>query len=202
MKQHQENRGLCIAAAMLSALMTLASCSGSTDQVQAQTPKGEAGAEAQAKSPSYGEPIPKRVLERSAERWRLIVEAAAKEERWVEIYGFLTPAVRKEYPITAYLPSKAKFDYDQPTKPKLLKLEGDRAYVAVNATWLAYTNPDVRAAEGGANLIKPFQSIEEWEWVEGEWYLHQPHRASDFHKEHPDFFARKDDSSDGETEED
>ena len=162
------------------------SCNDASNSVQAQD-NTKAAATSEGES---SEPVPERVLERSKERWDLIVKAGEDSTRWVEIYEYLTPTVRKQYPLTSYLPTKEQFAYDQPTEPKILKLAGDKAYLSVRATWLAYKHAQVRQADGGKDLVKPFQSIEEWHWIDGDWYLQQPHRESDFHRENPDFFKR------------
>lgn len=186
MNTHQELRSLTLTSALLFTLLAFGACSDSANEVQAHSSDEQDSTE----PISYEGATAERVLARSTERWGLIVEAGQNQERWIEVYEFLAPAVRDGYPITVYLPSKAKFHYDQPSKPKLLKLEEGKAFVAVRATWLAYLNPQVRQVEGGESLTKPFQSIEEWDWVEGEWYLQRPHRESDFHRENPDFFKR------------
>ncbi len=180
---HSSFRDRLGVVALFAIVLTLAAC---TDPVgAAENPVQEEPVASETSTP-----VPARVLERSAERWKLIVEAAKTKERWVEVYPFLTPAQREEYPITMYLPSKTKFHYADPTEPKLLKVDGDKAYVAVRASWLAYLNPDVKRVEGGENLVKPIQSIEEWHWVEGDWYLHRPHRESEFNRDNPGFFSR------------
>lgn len=186
MNTHQEFRCLLLAGALLSILLTLSACSDSGSEVQAQSSSGDDSTGVVSYEGATGE----RILARAQERWGLIVEAGQDQTRWIEVYEFLAPFVRESYPITVYLPSKVKFHYDQPSKPKLLKLEEGKAFVAVSATWLAYLNPQVRQADGGGTLVKPFRSIEEWDWVDGEWYLNQPHRENDFYRENPDFFKR------------
>lgn len=166
--------------------LALVACQDATTTVQAQESTPEVDA---TKAPA-SEPVPERVLERSKARWDLIVRANEEKELWIEVYHFLTPSVQKAYPITAYLPTKEQFSYDQPSEPKILKIVDNRAYVAVRATWLAYLHEEVKKAHGGGSLVKPFQSIEEWHWIDDEWYLEQPHRESDFHRENPDFFKR------------
>ena len=193
---HHQFRSPFVTTIALAAILGLAACSDSANQVQAQANRAQAQDRAET-TPAidYTGATAERVLKRSEQRWALIVEAAKSQERWVEVYDFLTPSMQEGFPITVYLPTKVKFHYDEPTSPKLLKLEEDRAFLQVSATWLAYLNPDVRKAAGGETLVKPFQSIEEWHWVEGDWYLERPHRESDFYRDNPDFFGKPDNST-------
>ena len=170
--------------ALSCTLLLLSACKESSIQAQ-ETASASTEPELQS------EPDPERVLQRSVSRWELIVAANESDERWAEVYQFLTPMVRDNYPITSYISTKTNFDYDQPTAPKLLKLVDNKAFVSVNATWLAYKNPQVQQAEGGKTLIRAFQSIEEWHWIDDEWYLERPHRENDFYRENPDFFREE-----------
>lgn len=197
-----------LAAAVIVVALALAALVPSCDQSQAQAHAaggGQRTAEPAAPAPQDLEPDAARVLVRSRERWRKILEAcdATDDEgtaRWIEVYDFLAPARKKVESLTSFIGTKNGFYYDQPKEPKLLKIERNEggfhmAYVEGGAIWLAYKHPVFKehAPEGGENHVEPMDQIEEWIWTDGDWSLVKVHRKFDFFQANPDFFEPRPD---------
>lgn len=137
-------------------------------------------------------PIATDALRRCEERWAKVVAAGEDASIWVEIYEYETPAQKKELSLPKFLENKSDFIYVSPTKPKLLLVEDEIAYIDISAQWLSGRHPMIGVADIGGNLdmVEPMDMIEKWQWVNGDWHFMQPHSKNEFFRENPDFLAR------------
>ena len=175
-------------ASLLSALSALAlvlSVTGCSNDMHA----GERATT--SKEASQAQPTAEGVARRCAERWDKIVAAGKEPSLWVEVYDYETPLRKRSLSLPEFLGNKADYIYDQPTKPKVLLIEDDRAWVDMSVQWLAGEHPAVRVANNlPGEMIEPMDMIEEWQWVNDEWHFVGPTLKNEFFRENPDFLER------------
>ena len=136
-------------------------------------------------------------FERSMERWKLIVAAQEDETKWIEVYGFELPEVRRHETLGIYLEGKEKFHYDSPTRPQVLLLEDDTAYIQVDCTWLAFMHPRIASNNPGRQDL--MEMLEVWRWSEGDWYFEAPPRERrEFFRENPELLEKVEAYLDGQ----
>jgi hypothetical protein len=132
-------------------------------------------------------PTESRLIERSKERWRL---SSAGE--WIDVYDLLSPKVKKQMSLYAFLDGKQHHVFNDPSAPRLVGVEGAKAYTEVTVTWTPQ-HPALMRAEipEGESLTERFELIETWEWVENDWYLEwPPERPAEFFEQHPDLLKK------------
>lgn len=177
-------------ASLLPGLAALALAIGITACNQDSAPgtvhaQGQSTAEAAV-------PTAEGVLRRCEERWAKIVAAGEDSAIWVEIYEYETPAQKKELSLPKFLDNKSDFIYVSPTKPRLLLMEDDFAFVDISAKWLAGRHPMIGSADvgGDQDMVEPMDMIEQWQWVNGEWHFMKTFSKKQFFRDDPDFLAR------------
>ena len=118
------------------------------------------------------------LVERSRARLELVVGAQHDSSKWIEVYAYETPELKRNVPLSSYLQGKDQFHYDQPSAPKVLLIEEDEAsssytaYVEVNYLWLAYKHWKI--GQEDPNKTELLEALEIWHFVDGEWYFQSP----------------------------
>lgn len=175
----------------LSALSLLAlACAPAGGEPTAAPAPAQQTAQQPAQQPAAEAPraTESRLIERSAERWRL---SCAKE--WIDVYEFISPAARKQMSIYSFLEGKDNHTFESPSTPHLVAVDGKKAYVEVSVTWTPQ-HPMLTQVElePGQTLTERFELIETWEWVKDDWYMEwPPERPSEFFEAHPDLLKKK-----------
>lgn len=165
-----------LVAALVALAVSVISCGDTIDEVAAAGENTEVAAE----------PTAERLIERSKARWDLVVAAQQDEERWIEIYDFELPQVKRAQTLGMFLEGKEKFHYDSPTPPQVLLIEEDKGYIQVDCTWLAYKHPVIGQNDPG--LTHLMEMLEVWHWVEGDWYMVGGwHERPEYFRENPEF---------------
>jgi hypothetical protein len=132
-------------------------------------------------------PDEERLLHRSAELWQ-----HKQAGDWIQVYDFLAPGFKASMPLGKFLSGKENHIYEDASDPFVLKIEKDRGYVEVHVQWTP-THPilsSVDNAEG--SLTQILDEVDEWVWLEGEWWLAQQHRIADLRTTHPRLWVRDD----------
>jgi len=173
---------------LLPTLATLALAIGITacdENTSSGTVHGHASAAVAAKPTTAG------LIRRCEERWAKIISTREEPSVWIEIYEYETPVHKMSLSLPEFLSKKTDFIYTSPTKPKLLLMEDDLAYLDISVQWLAGLHPLVGTARDvSKEMVKPMDMIEEWQWINDEWYFVKPHTRNEFFRENPDFLAR------------
>ncbi len=176
-------------ASLLPGLAALALALG----VTACSPNSDSNnVHAQETATVVAQPTVEGVLRRCAERWTKIVAAGEDDSVWIEIYDYETPARKATLSLPAFLSNKGDFVYKEATKPKLLLMEGEMAYLDTSAQWLAGRHPMIGSADigGDTEMVEPMDMIETWQWINNEWHFVKPQDRNEFFRENPDFLAR------------
>ena len=169
-------------AALVAVAVSIISCGESPSEVDAASPAVQA---------TKIEKTAERLIERSIERWKLVVGAQEESSKWIDVYGFELPENKRRMPLEIFLEGKEKFHYDAPTTPSVLLIDGDDAYVQVDCTWLAYMHPVIAKNNPGHQEL--MEMLEIWRWREGDWYRDgSPEERSEFFKEHVDIAQKVD----------
>jgi hypothetical protein len=172
-----------LVAALVALAVSVISCGDSLDSVDASAPKSS--------STQVPEKTAERLVERSMERWKLIVAAQEDETKWIEIYGYELPEVRRHETLGVYLEGKHKFHYDAPTMPRVLLIDGELGYVQVDCTWLAFMHPVIAQNSPGRQDL--MEMLEIWHWSEGDWYFEAPPRErQEYFRENPELLDKMD----------
>ena len=172
-------------AALVSSAVMVISCADGVDEVAA----------AGNSETVVAEPTAERLIERSQARWELVVAAQQDDTRWVDIYDFELPELKRAHTLGMFLEGKEKFHYDAPTPPQVLLIEEvdgvHTGYVQVDCTWLAYKHPVI--GENDPGLQHLMEMLEVWEFAEGEWYMVGGwHERPKYFQEKPEFGPKVD----------
>jgi len=166
-------------ASLVLVAVSIVSCSDSASVVDA------------AASTSKAQKTAEWLVERSISRWKLVVAAQKDPSKWIDAYDYEMPEVRRHETLGLFLDGKEKFHYDSPTRPSVLLIDGDDAYLQVDCTWLAFMHPVVAKNDPGHQEL--MEMLEVWHWSEGDWYMEGPPRERrQFFVDNPDLAAKSD----------
>lgn len=134
------------------------------------------------------------LVARSAARWKHMVAA-----EWIEVYGFLSAAQKRERSLPQFLEGKSSHRYEQPTTPHVLHLDGARAFVSASCLWTP-VHPLLQnlKLEEGQTVTQSVDMIETWVLEEGIWRLEEQSRARDFYTAHPGLLTASKGSAPGQ----
>lgn len=175
---------------LASLALWLSACGGGGQEATPATSGSEdAGAQAASQAPDApAQPDLARALQRATERWQAIVA-----EDWLQVYGFAPKVVRAQMSPQQFLQNTAHHHYENPSKPKVLLTEGDTAFLEIKALWTP-THPQLWQADNADELANRFPEevdiVEEWRFVDGDWYHFRNHRGDEFLEQHPEVGTR------------
>lgn len=182
---HRSTRGIGLGVVLLApCLLLLAACGGEAGSHSAPPAgAGEPDPAAEAAS-EVAAPDPSRAVARATERWKAIVE-----EDWIQVYDYAPKIVRARMTLQQFLQDKANHHYENPSQPKLLLVDGDTAYLEVQVLWTP-THPQLWQADNAKELEGKYPEeigiVEEWHYVDGDWYHFRNHRTDEFLEQHPE----------------
>lgn len=136
------------------------------------------------------------LVERSRARMELVVEAQHDSSKWIEVYAYETPELKRNVPLSSYLQGKDQFHYDQPSPPQVLLIEENEsgayshtAYVEVNYLWLAYKHWKI--GQEDPNKTELLEALEIWHFSDGEWFFQSPpERRGEYFEKHPNLLRK------------
>jgi hypothetical protein len=170
--------------AILGSIFLVAGCGGS-DAKQDASDATTATTAAATKQ----EPTRERLLERSRER----VGAQCKGD-WIAVYNYIHPKAKEWMTIYQFLEGKDMHEYNQPTEPEVIALDGDTAYLSVTALWTP-KHPMLKHVDNvpeGWDPTERIEWIETWQFTDGDWYMQWPQEyPADFYEQHPELLKKK-----------
>ncbi len=135
-----------------------------------------------AEAPAPKAPDVKDALARAEKRWEMI-----QAEDWIQAYDFLAPARRRQEKLGGYLAGKSDHEYRNPSKPHLLGMEGEQAFLEVSVLWTPHHDILKTADNAPEDFTEQLEMIETWQWIDQEWYWVAVTRQNEFLDEHPQF---------------